>query len=344
MRNEPGLLIRRGGPGATWSSPEATDYEAEDHLQEVLAAAPEWLPAVSAAALTVRELQTGAGPADICVVDADGSITVVECKLASSSDGRRKIIGQVIDYAAAIWHSSESQFLTSWANAGGPDLAEALHGSAFESLRSNLATGHFSMCLAVDSIDADLRRVIEYLNQVTLANVNVTAVQLSYARDGDVEILIPTTYGAELAEAKTTGASRKERWTRESFIDSLVDEMDRQTARWLLDQTEQYPSLGRHGPLWFGVRPGGGVFLNPGGRDFGPAQLGVNSAGALVMYGHWTQFSRVKGHPGFARLAELLGQDHRGPSSAVRVASVDRQTLWDTLIATSEAVNAETTM
>ena len=128
MRDEPGLLIRRGGPGAAWTAPEATAYEAEDHLQEVLAASPEWLPAVSAEAQTVREMQTGAGPADICVVDADGSITVVECKLASSSDGRRKIVGQVIDYAAAIWHGSESNFLESWTSAGGADLSEMLSG------------------------------------------------------------------------------------------------------------------------------------------------------------------------------------------------------------------------
>ncbi|GCE44891.1 hypothetical protein Rhow_000517 [Rhodococcus wratislaviensis] len=57
----------------------------------------------------------------------------------------------------------------------------------------------------------DLRRLVEYLNQITHDEVQVTALQLTCARHGDLENLIPSTYGGEIAAAKalTTARSRQ---------------------------------------------------------------------------------------------------------------------------------------
>ena len=79
--------------------------------------------------MTVRELATSAGPADVCIVGPDGSITVVECKLASNSDRRRMVIGQVIDYASAIWLDGEKAFREQWARQGGAELDELWEGA-----------------------------------------------------------------------------------------------------------------------------------------------------------------------------------------------------------------------
>lgn len=94
------LLIRDTSTGGSWSSPEMTAYTNEDHLQAIIAGAPEHVPGVPESALALRELATVAGPADVCIVDPAGEITVVECKLASNSERRRMVLGQVLDYAA----------------------------------------------------------------------------------------------------------------------------------------------------------------------------------------------------------------------------------------------------
>lgn len=60
---------------------------------------------------------------------------------------------------------------------------------------------------------------MEYLNRATQEQVPVTALQLVYARQGDLEILIPSTFGGEIAAAKTRAS--KGQWTRQTFLDAI---------------------------------------------------------------------------------------------------------------------------
>lgn len=338
MTDQGGVWIRWAG-SEEWTVPESTAYTNEAHLQEVLAKAPDRIPGVTADALTVRELHTSGGYVDVCAVDADGRLTVVECKLASNSERRRMVVGQVIDYAAAIWRDGEERFMKAWVDVGGPPLEERLSSEALDRLRRDLRGGVLSLCLAVDRIDEELQRLIEYLNLITVGQVSVSAVQLAYARDRDVEILIPTTFGTEIAQAKLSPAARTETWTVESFVVAPASDADRETARWLIDRTCEAPRVGEHGPLWFGKRPTGGVFLYPGGRDYSPAQVWVNGKGELLTSGAWNVYPGIKGHDGFAELAAFLGQDHHGPSRSVPVAPLDRERLWDLIVQTAIAIN-----
>lgn len=333
------MLIRRGGIGA-WSAPELGTYPAERDLQRLLAESPGWLPGVSHEARTVRELSTSAGPLDICAVDVDGSVTVVECKLAVNSEPRRMVIGQVLDYASAIWRDGPDSFIAGWTRARGVEFSDWLVPGADEALRSNLEAGRFGLCLAVDAIDEDIRRLVEFLSRITTADVAVTAIQLSYARDGDVEILIPTTFGGEIADAKTP-KRRGDRWTYETFLAALTDPAERDTAEWLLAKVAETRPLGIHAEMfWWGARPGGGVFLHVHGHRYASAQLWVNKAGALMVCGTWNQYGSLKDHPGFSRLASFLGQPDRTKQISVPVASLDHRELWDVLVETSAAVNA----
>lgn len=65
--------------------PETLAYDDEAYLQELLAGEPSRVLGVGPQAMAVRELSTSGGPIDVCIVDVDGSVTVVECKLASRS-------------------------------------------------------------------------------------------------------------------------------------------------------------------------------------------------------------------------------------------------------------------
>lgn len=338
MVDDGGVLVSRDG--FSWSAPEVVAYDNEAHLQHILSSDPERVPGVSEGARTAEELPTSAGPVDVCIVGSDGSITVVECKLASSAERRRMVIGQVIDYAAAICKDGPDAFLDSWRRRGA-DLADVLDPTALEQLRRNIADGRIDLCLAVDQIDVELRRLVEYLNLATRADVMVTALQLSYARDGDTHILIPSTYGGELAAAKVERSSRStERWTWDAFVAWLASDEDKQFASYLHDRLHQLDDRrGTHDLLWFGTKPGGGVYFHPFGFRSPPFQLWSNRARELMVYGNWGRFSAIADHPGFASLAELLGQDHHGGSSAVRASTLDLETFWTTAVQCAIAIN-----
>ena len=111
--SEGGPILMRRASETPWTQPEVGSYDNEHHLQQVLAADPSRIPGVAVDSKTVMELSTAAGPIDVCVVGLDGSITVVECKLASNSERRRMVIGQVLDYASAIWSAGADRFLES---------------------------------------------------------------------------------------------------------------------------------------------------------------------------------------------------------------------------------------
>jgi hypothetical protein len=82
-----------------------------------------------------------------------------------------------------------------------------------------------------------------------------------------------------------------------------------------------------------------GCFFNPCGLRYAPFQLWVNSAGHLMVFGNWGQYGAVAHHPGFAQLAELLGQDHQGGSRGVRVTSLDLDQLWTTALECASVIN-----
>ncbi len=336
-----GLLVREWGSKDGWTSPEMSAYDNEGHLQSIIAAAPEHVPGVSDDALTVREFLTSAGPADVCIVDLDGSVTVVECKLASNSERRRMVIGQVMDYASAISLDGEAWFRDQWSRQGGQNLS-ALDGGGSNHLADNIEAARIHLCLAVDRIDSDLRRLVEYFNRITRDEIRVTALQLAYARQGNLEILVASTYGGELAAAKArSGNSGGRAWTKESFLAAISSEVDVERAIRLFTLQESLDeSRGSFDDFWFGTSPSGGVFFHPYGYRFAPMYLWVNKSGVLMATGAWNNYSQIQKHDGFAGLATVLGQDHRSSAPGRKVAELDLDKFWTASLLCAEAINS----
>ena len=86
-------------------------------------------------------------------------------------------------------------------------------GALESAVSKNLDAGRFNVVLAVDEINDGLRRIVEFLNDRTSPDLSIIAMGLRYARHADVEILIPTVYGAELAAAKAAKSGVEESWT-----------------------------------------------------------------------------------------------------------------------------------
>lgn len=340
MTADRGILVRRAGETA-WSDPDTSAYENESHLQDLLAGDPSRIPGVSQA-VAARELFTSAGPIDVVAIQIDGSITVIECKLASSSEKRRMVLGQVVDYASAIWRDGTDAFLAAWEARTKTRLAEVLGQEAVSKLRENIEVGRIHLCLVVDAIDDDLQRLIEYLNLISRPDVSATALQLSYAKHGDVEILIPSTFGGEIAEAKArAGGQATQHWTWGEFLEALASEEDRQYASDLRDRILALGGgAGEQTPMWFGAMPGGSIFLHPFGRRIAPASLWINSKRQLLLYGTWNNWTTID-RASFEPIARALGQDTAGGAKGVPAQQIDINRYWNAILETSQRIVGE---
>jgi hypothetical protein len=196
------LLIRHAG--GAWSAPEATGYALEADLQELLYTHPTLIPGVSAPYVACREFQTGPGPADVLVITGSGQLVVVECKLAYQADVRRSVVGQVLDYASNLWQMPIGDFERQWRSRTGTSPFESFDVDAAvvrERVETALAEGRFTLILAVDGINPSLRRIVEFLNRVTRPEMSIMALEAARVVDGDVEVLVPRVYGAEIASS-----------------------------------------------------------------------------------------------------------------------------------------------
>lgn len=200
-----------------WREPQQVSYAREADLQQILADYPSLIPGVGEGAVACKELQSSAGPADLVVVDQAGSLTLVECKLASNRQVRREIIGQMFDYASAFWRMPMHEFEQRWLTRFGRSLSDSVASANPDfasAVAANLKEGRFNIVLAVDAINDDLKRIVEYLNATSGPATSVIAVAYKRLLTENTEILMPTTYGEELAEAKTAAEERGQgRWS-----------------------------------------------------------------------------------------------------------------------------------
>ena len=130
-------------------------------------------------------------------------------------------------------------------------------------------------------------------------------------------------------------------WTASDFIAAVEDPGDRAfllRMMELIDENMQQPQKGPHEHLYFGKRPGGAMFVYPFARRHPPFKFSIRD-GRLLVSGCWTKFPKVKGHPGFGELASMLDLDERGPETAVPVACLDPDEVWEVGERVSQAIN-----
>jgi hypothetical protein len=340
MTVEPILIRQADGTFAQWTQPETSAYENESHLQEVLASHPTQIPGVVEGSIAVREFHTSAGPIDICVLSPNGRVTVVECKLEKNSEKRRMVVGQLIDYASALRSDGVKRFRETWSSKSDVDLDSYLDPDAVLELETSINAGRINLCLAVDQIDEDIQRLVEYLNLITADSVMVTALQLAYAKLGSIEVLIPSTFGAEIAHSKKVGSTEKsEKWTWETFIDSLIDDGDKAFANELHQCVMAHDASGGHQPLWFGTSPKGSIFFHIHRARYAPFGLWINSNKRLNIFGTWRQWQALRDDERFSELAKLFGQTLGQRLHVVQVDNIDIDELWRVAVDCDLAIN-----
>jgi hypothetical protein len=220
--------------GSEWQVAEGTRYTNEAHLQALLAANPDLIPFedisrdILPPSVMIPEVGLlGSGSTDLVGITQDGGISIVECKLAANPEIKRKVLGQVFEYAAFLWRKPYD-FLDKAAQLRlGKSLAWAVlerldnqarqewdEGEFVESVTQALVAGDFQLVIAVDAVTEDLRRTIEYLNQGP-AQMTIYALEVSLFSNQAGEILVPHLHGTTAAIKPPPGGTR---WTPERFF------------------------------------------------------------------------------------------------------------------------------
>jgi len=194
------------------------------------------------AAAVVTEVGVSGGSADVVVVDAEGEITIVECKLVKNKELRRKVIGQLFEYGDALWKLDVEDFERILA-AGGTASVEPRMDSArwreakFRSTVSrNLAGGAFRLIIAVDDITEKLERTVAFINCHTPPELRFLALELPHAGEAGIQRPEAVFYG----ENGRRIGPRPPHWIRrgKSFLEGIPGEDARQVAEDLLRWAE----------------------------------------------------------------------------------------------------------
>jgi hypothetical protein len=136
-----------------------------------------------------RELVTESGAADLIYVNEYGFITIGECKLWRNPEARRKVVGQVLDYAKDLSKWNYKKFETACLAA-----RKGTEGSLFEiisekypeveesaftdNVQKNLARGRFILMIIGDGIRENMEEIANYIQRNGNLNFTLCMVEL----------------------------------------------------------------------------------------------------------------------------------------------------------------------
>src|SRR6267154_518338 len=170
------ILVRTRG--SKWQSVDKVEFKEETDLQRRLHESPDLIVTrqEERPAVFMREAGLpGSGFTDLVGVDSLGNILIVETKLARNLEIRRKVIGQILEYAAFLWQMSYEDFDDLFKGREGKSIAELFSERADSipieeevkrtvRITGNLAEGRFKLLIAVDAINPELEKIIAYLS------------------------------------------------------------------------------------------------------------------------------------------------------------------------------------
>jgi hypothetical protein len=202
------IVIR--SQGGKWQEATKVEFADEAQLQKLLYDSPELIPTSyeeDQPAVFIREAGLpGSGYTDLLGVDERGNILVVETKLARNDEVRRKVIGQVLEYAAYLWQMSFEDFDSLFIKRGGKSVLDLLESGDQRIVREevrnaiahNLASGAFQLFIAVDEMNEELENIVGYVSSRG-SGLRLEVLEFALHQSGQIEILVPTRYGQHSA-------------------------------------------------------------------------------------------------------------------------------------------------
>jgi len=208
-------------PSGELSELRETPYNSEDLLQRLLENYTELLAGSQIDEknprnwiLVSREMgvpdQQDAGnrwSLDHLFIDQDGIPTLVEVKRSSDTRIRRKVVGQILDYAAnAISYWSVEQLIHTFENnckAQKLDPTEEINkliddestvDEFWELVSTNLKAGKIRMLIVADIIPYELKSIIEFLN-AQMSPAEILGIEIKQFKNDSLKTLVPRVIG-----------------------------------------------------------------------------------------------------------------------------------------------------
>ena len=229
-----------------WQFVEGDRYSSEAFLRDLVYDEPRLIPAremgisPDAKVVTLREVGLpGAGSSDVIIIDSDGAITIVECKLATNPEKKRAVIGQVLDYASSLSRMSYDDLDAKCRASRHSPLHELMqqHVPADQwdedqfraDVVGTLNAGTFGLVIAIDEMDPDLARVLHYVSSRSRGALRIFGLEMRYYKQDNVEAIIP--YIANPVEQATAvGDGRWRTWGPDQ-LRSELNRLDDDTVR-----------------------------------------------------------------------------------------------------------------
>ena len=253
---------------------EEASFSSEDDLQALLAEHPELLDGEQMRPgdprrwiLIKREkgiaeaVDTGDRWAlDHLLIDQDATPTLVEVKRGSNSEVRRKVVGQMLEYAAHATGGAGSWAVddirrdfedSAKAQDRNPDdlIADLLQAGEeadvdafWEDVGANLAARRIRLLFVADEIPDSLARIVGFLNEQTRDNIEVLAVEIKQFSGETTQTLVPRVIGLTAAAPAKSGPRTK--LTREAFLTEFTGDERGAVERLLNVTSESGGSLG----------------------------------------------------------------------------------------------------
>ena len=146
---------------------------------------------------------------DHLLIDQDATPTLVEVKLRDNSEVRRKVVGQMLDYAAHAGYWTVEKLRQTFESKEGHDeklqslFAEEIEGEDaweerktefWQAVETKLAAKRLRLLFVADAIPATLAHVVEFLNE-QMPRIEVLAVEVKQFKGESGQTLVPRVYG-----------------------------------------------------------------------------------------------------------------------------------------------------
>jgi len=192
------ILVKNGS--SKWEKASEEPFSNEVELQELLYASPELIEREDDGQIvfTRESSLPGSGSTDLIGVASNGDILLVETKLAKNTEIRRKVIGQILEYAAFLWRMSYHDFDQFFLIGEGKSLVELLTARGAEideenfraTVSENLKEGHFDLLIAVDEMNKELETIISYISNFD-GGLKLEALAVKVHRHNQTAMLVP---------------------------------------------------------------------------------------------------------------------------------------------------------
>lgn len=284
-----GRIYIRSGERGNVEPLEEAPFRLEEHLQELIADCPALLDGRQITSHKPRRwllVTREQGIADISdagarwaldhlLVDQDAVPTLVEVKRGSNPEIRRKVVGQMLEYAAhavRTWKADDLRraFVQTWRDAeGGPDakLEEFLQDESppedgleaeprrsadefWDAVATNLAARKLRLLFVADAIPVELERVVEFLNE-QMSGIEVLAVEIKRFQNQSNETFVPRVMGQH-AKLRRPGYASRRKVTRPEFLESC-DEHGKEVFSRILDFAHEESMLVSWGDKGFSL-------------------------------------------------------------------------------------------